>query len=221
MAIPQTPYIKYEPLVFSHTLQKMKYHKFQQLCDNFVTYGVIIKNQRVLILMKIVKRALRDTILDLDTALDILLVRELHLVIESLSIVPLICSGALHHTFISTILGLLKVLIFLPLLVGVWHLFVETQRFMISCGLWILLSAAPLHEVGLDLFSRVPDRVLSEHAWAADGISLALMLSGVVHCELGQRVILIWSHTLLVIIRERFLVKWCIIVKGNFRHGVL
>ena len=46
------------------------------------TYRIVIENESVLILVEVVQRSLRDAILDLDGALDVLLVRELHLVIN-------------------------------------------------------------------------------------------------------------------------------------------
>ena len=41
------------------------------------TYSVSVENQRVLILMEVVQTSLRDSVLDLDGAFDVLLVREL------------------------------------------------------------------------------------------------------------------------------------------------
>ena len=48
--------------------------------------------------MEIVEGALRDTILDLDAALDVLLIRKLHLVILWGRILPL--AGSEHHSFL-------------------------------------------------------------------------------------------------------------------------
>ena len=48
--------------------------------------------------MEIVEGALRDTILDFDAALDVLLIRKLHLVIYSGRLLPL--AGRQHHSFL-------------------------------------------------------------------------------------------------------------------------
>ncbi len=48
--------------------------------------------------MEIVEGALRDTILDFDAALDVLLIRKLHLVIYSGRLLPL--AGSQHHSFL-------------------------------------------------------------------------------------------------------------------------
>jgi len=62
------------------------------------TYGVIVQNKSVLVLVEIVKRALRDTILDFNAALDVLLVRKLHLVIDNGRLIPLTLSLAFSHS---------------------------------------------------------------------------------------------------------------------------
>ena len=54
--------------------------------------------------MEVVKGALGDTILNLDGALDVLLLRELHLVfIDALRLVPLSWRQALNHAFFLTL----------------------------------------------------------------------------------------------------------------------
>ena len=46
------------------------------------TYRVVIEHEGVLVFVEIVKRTLWDSVLDLDGALDVLLVSELHLVVD-------------------------------------------------------------------------------------------------------------------------------------------
>ena len=54
--------------------------------------------------MEVVQRALRNTILDLNAALDVLLVRELYFFIENFCVVPFVRSRTLHHPLIFAIL---------------------------------------------------------------------------------------------------------------------
>ena len=50
--------------------------------------------------MEVVQRALRNTILDLNAALDVLLVRELDFFIENFCVVPFVRGRTLHHPLI-------------------------------------------------------------------------------------------------------------------------
>jgi len=51
--------------------------------------GVVIEDEGVLVLVEVVEGALRDSILDFNGALDVLLVCQLHLSIDALLVVPL------------------------------------------------------------------------------------------------------------------------------------
>ena len=64
-----------------------------------ITYGVIVQNEGVLVLVEVVKGALGDSVLDLDGAFDVLLLRELNfIVVDALRLVPLSWRRAMDRT---------------------------------------------------------------------------------------------------------------------------
>ena len=81
------------------------------------TYCVVVEDECVLILMKIVKTTLRDAILDLNGALDVLLIRQLHLPIT----IKLLCVGVLLrwrkslHSHALVVLAHFKLRLFIAL----------------------------------------------------------------------------------------------------------
>jgi len=67
------------------------------------TYGVIVQNKSVLVLVEVVKGALGDSILDFNAALDVLLVGKLHFVIDNGCLIPLTLSLSLNHSLVGVL----------------------------------------------------------------------------------------------------------------------
>ena len=107
------------------------------------TYGVVIEDEGVQIFVEIVQGSLGDSIFDLNTALDILLVTELYLVIHLGCLIPLVDGLALDDTLLI-VLHFVKLGIFgLALLHR--NLFVERQRLVVLAP-HVELSVRTLHQ---------------------------------------------------------------------------
>lgn len=79
------------------------------------TYCVVVEDECVLILMKIVKTTLRDAILDLNGALDVLLIRQLHLPIKLLCVGVLLRWRKSLHSHALVVLAHFKLRLFIAL----------------------------------------------------------------------------------------------------------
>ena len=72
-----------------------------------VTYGVVVEDEGVLVLVEVVEGALWDAVLDLDRALDVLLVRELVLLVDHGAFFPLLGGEALSDLLLQRIVVVL------------------------------------------------------------------------------------------------------------------
>ena len=94
-----------------------------------MTYGIIVEDEGVLVFVEVVEGALRDAVLDLDRALDVLLIGHLHLAVVALLVVPLGRGQPLHHHALLIVSALELVL----LVAGATRrdLFVERKGFIL------------------------------------------------------------------------------------------
>ena len=97
---------------------------------NYRTYRIIVENESILVLMEVVKGALRDSVLNFNRAFDVLLLRELRLIVGiGLCLVPLCRRQTLHHAFLLRFTSLCEVG-FVRLLLRFGCLLVERQGFI-------------------------------------------------------------------------------------------
>ena len=124
------------------------------------TYGVVVEDKGVLIFVEVVQRALWDAVLDLDRTLDVLLVRQLHLVVDCLCVVPLARRKA-HHALL-VIFANFKCILLVACSGGLRaRLLLERKRFVVLAT-HVELSVASLHESGL-VVARVGISIVLKH----------------------------------------------------------
>ena len=109
--------------------------------------------------MEVVQRALRDTILDFNAALDVLLVRKLHLVIDNRCLIPLTLSLALRHSLVGVLHATNGVVFNSSRLVD---LFIEWHRVVVLVA-HIERRVAPWHHYVVGGFALVDILVLRVH----------------------------------------------------------